>query len=158
MTSAVPGNAREFTATVSRGPGGRVVVAIPFDPSAVWGSKNRHYVTGTVAGTRIRVSVGVNGETFFLPLGEAWRRDSGIALGDVVSVVVWPEGPQQETLAEDIAHALTAEPRAREFFESLATFYRRNYVRWIEEAKRPQTRAARVSEMVDLLLAAKRQR
>jgi uncharacterized protein YdeI (YjbR/CyaY-like superfamily) len=40
----------------------------------------------------------------------------------------------------------------------LATFYRNNYIRWIESAKRPETRRGRIAEMVDLLKAGTKQR
>jgi hypothetical protein len=39
-------------------------------------------------------------------------------------------------MAEDIAAALGAEPEARRFFESLATYYRKNFIRWIDGAVR----------------------
>jgi uncharacterized protein YdeI (YjbR/CyaY-like superfamily) len=69
-----------------------------------------------------------------------------------------PEGPQADTLAPDIVDALESEPEARACFESLATFYRNGYVRWIESAKRPETRSARITEMLSLLKAGKKQR
>ena len=47
-----------------------------------------------------------------------------------------PEGPQAGRLAEDIAVALDAEPEARRAFDSLATFYRKGWLRWIEATKR----------------------
>jgi len=40
----------------------------------------------------------------------------------------------------------------------LATFYRNTYIKWIESAKRPETRAARIEEMVQLLKAGKKQK
>jgi len=43
-------------------------------------------------------------------------------------------------------------------WDSLATFYRKGYTRWVEEAKRPETRTKRLAEMVELLKAGKRQR
>ena len=58
----------------------------------------------------------------------------------------------------DVAAALSAAPDACRFFESLPTFYRKNYMRWIHDAKRPETRAKRVAEMVELLSAGKRER
>jgi uncharacterized protein YdeI (YjbR/CyaY-like superfamily) len=61
-------------------------------------------------------------------------------------------------LAEDIAAALAAEPDARRFFESLATFYRKNFMRWIEGARRPETRAKRIAETVATLTSGKRER
>jgi uncharacterized protein YdeI (YjbR/CyaY-like superfamily) len=42
--------------------------------------------------------------------------------------------------------------------ERLATFYRNGYIPWIESAKRPETRSARIAEMLSLLKAGKKQR
>jgi len=47
---------------------------------------------------------------------------------------------------------------SRAFFESLATFYRNTYINWIEGAKRPTTRAARIGEMIELLKAGRKQK
>jgi uncharacterized protein YdeI (YjbR/CyaY-like superfamily) len=59
--------------------------------------------------------------------------------------------------ATTILAALDSEPEAGAFFESLATFYRNGYLRWIEGAKRPETRSARIAEMLRLLKAGKKQ-
>jgi uncharacterized protein YdeI (YjbR/CyaY-like superfamily) len=61
-------------------------------------------------------------------------------------------------MAPDLAAALTAAPDARRFFESLATFYRKGFVDWIESAKRPDTRATRIEATVDALRAGRRER
>jgi uncharacterized protein YdeI (YjbR/CyaY-like superfamily) len=82
------------------------------------------------------------------------RRD-GRGAGDGVPGA---RGPQVASLAGDIAAALEAEPDARRFFESLATFYRKGYIRWIEQAKRPETRDRRIAETVAALKAGKRER
>jgi hypothetical protein len=138
--------------------GTRVFVPIPFNPNDVWGVKQRHYITGTVNGLNIRGSLGSDGTQYFIILGAAWRRDCGIDAGTKVDVVLSPEGPQSENMSEDVTNALNAEPKAKEFFESLATFYRKNYIRWIESAKKPETRTARIKEMISLLKAGKRQK
>jgi len=78
-----------------------------------------------------RVTVG-----YFLPLGPVYRRDAGLQLGDMVAVTLMPEGPQSKALAADIVAALEAEPDAARFFDGLATFYRKNYLRWIDATKR----------------------
>ena len=62
------------------------------------------------------------------------------------------------SLAPDLLAALEGEPEARRFFESLATFYRKNFIRWIEQAKRPKTRANRIAETIATLQAGKRER
>jgi uncharacterized protein YdeI (YjbR/CyaY-like superfamily) len=88
-----------------------------------------------------------------------WARDTGLAPGDEVEVVLSPEGPQRADLAEDFTSALDAAPAAGAFFDSLAQFCRRAYLRWIDGAKRrPEFRAARIAEVVDLLAAGIKQR
>jgi Bacteriocin-protection, YdeI or OmpD-Associated len=107
---------------------------------------------------RDRRSLGSDGSQYFLPLGAAWRRDSGVEASAEVEVVLMPEGPQTDALAADVLAALESEVEARAFFESLATFYRNGYIRWIESAKRTETRSARIAEMIRLLKAGKKQR
>jgi hypothetical protein len=144
--------------TVIAKSGTRTFIPIPFNPNEVWGVKQRHHITGTVNGYGVRGSLGSDGTQYFLPLGAAWRRDCGLDTGSKVEVVLSPEGPQSESLSPDVADALDAEPQAKAFFESLATFYRNTYIKWIERAKRPETRAARMKEMIDLLKAGKKQK
>ena len=148
---------QRFKATVVRS-GSRTYIALPFDPNEVWGVKQRHHIRGSVNGCGVRGSLGSDGNHYFLLLGAAWRRDTGVETGAEVEVVLAPEGPQTATLAPDILAALEGDTQARAFFESLATFYRNGYVRWIESAKRPQTRSARIAEMLSLLKAGKKQR
>ena len=131
---------------------------MPFDPSAEWGHKDRHDVTGTIEGRTVRGKLTlVNGEPYLL-LGPAWCRDPRVGPGTHVTVSLAPEGPQVVSLSHDLRDALEREPEARRFFESLATFYRKGYVGWVEEAKRPETRSKRIEETVAALRAGKRQR
>src|SRR5687768_4065128 len=146
---------QRFKTTVAKA-GSRTYIALPFDPNEVWGVKQRHHITGSINGCAVRGSLGSDGSQYFLPLGAAWRRDNGVAAGTEVEVELSPEGPQADTLAPDIVSALESEPEARAFFEALATFYRNGYIRWIEGAKRPETRQARVTELLSLLKAGKK--
>jgi hypothetical protein len=115
-------------------------------------------VAGTVNGCAFRGALESGGAGHYLSLGPAWRRDSGVEFGQQVEVVLSPEGPQSEALAPDVTAALEARPEARAFFDALPSFYRKNYVRWIESARRPQTRQARIAEMIELLQAGKKQK
>lgn len=148
---------QQFETVIAKS-GTRTFVALPFNPNEVWGVKQRHYVVGSINGWPVRGSLGSDGRQYFLPLGAAWRRDCGIDAGVEVNVVLSPEGPQIENLSPDVVDALEAEPDAKAFFESLATFYRNAYIKWIEGARRPETRATRIEEMVKLLKAGKKER
>ena len=59
-------------------------------------------------------------------------------------------------LPDYIAKALKTNSRAWEFFQRLAPTYRRNFVVWIDIAKRPETRATRIRESISLLAAGKK--
>lgn len=148
---------QRFTTTVAKS-GSRVSIAIPFDPNAVWGVRQRHHITGSINGFPVRGSLGSDGGHSFLPLGAAWRRDTGVEAGMEVVVELKPEGPQTDALAPDIHAALASDPQAMAFFESLATFYRKGYLRWVDGARRPEMRSARIAELVGLLRAGKKQR
>lgn len=142
---------RQFTATVEKLDGSRVGVRLPFVPADAWGERARYHITGTVDRKTIRGELQRLGDDWVLALGPAWRRDNLVGLGDAVSVALSPEGPQETNVAPDIATALAASAQATAFFESMPTFYRKNFMRWIDGAKRPETRAARITEMVGLL-------
>lgn len=148
---------QHFKAIVGK-KGSSTYIPIPFDPNDVWGVKQRHHITGFINGYDVRGSLGSDGSQYLLPLGAAWCRDNHLQPGAEVEVVLSPEGPQTDTLAADIEAALQSEPEAQAFFESLATFYRKGYVRWVEGAKRPETRSARIAELLELLKAGKKQR
>ena len=138
--------------TVVSAVGRRVMVPVPFDPDAAWGPKREHHVTGTVNGRGVRAVIEPLGDGAGIVLGAAWRRDCGVGPGDPVTVALSPEGPQRDDLAPDLRAALEAEPEAGAYFDSIAQFYRRAYLRWIDGTKRrPEVRAQRIAEMVELL-------
>ena len=151
--------AQRFGAHVAAGPGGRVVIAIPFDPDQAWGAKAQHLVAGTIDGRQVRGTIAPNGSGWVFSLTPMWMRDAGVAADDDVIVELAPEGPQRDDLADDIAAALEANPAAGAFFDTLAQFYRKAYLRWIDATtRRPDLRAARIEEVVQLLAAGIKQR
>ena len=150
---------QQYRATAIEVGRGRVFVPVPFDPDQAFGSKRRHHVAGTVNGMRVRAVIEAIGGGYGIALGAAWRRDCGVRPGDAVEVSLSPEGPQREDLPADLAAALMANPAAGEFFDSLAQFYRKAYLRWIEATRRsPQRRAERIAETVRLLAAGHKSR
>lgn len=147
-------SAKRFESRVVR-TGKNAHVPVPFDPNDEWGWKLKHYVRGSVGGRHIRGLLRVEGETYVLPLGPAWLRDNALPQSVAIDVMLEPEGPQAGALEDDITRALGASPDAETFFQSVAPFYRKNFLRWIDHAKRPETRAARIAEMVAMLEAGK---
>lgn len=148
---------QSYAATLQK-EGNFTFVAIPFSPREVWGAKPRYYVTGTINGIAVRGTLGASGQDYFLRLGAAWLRDGRIEPGATVMVSLSLEGPQENNLPADIVTALSNSPKAKVFFDGLPTYYRKNYIRWIESAKREATRAKRIAEMVTLLEEERREK
>lgn len=144
--------------TVIKKEGSFTFVEIPFSPREVWGTKPRYYVAGTINGISVRGTLGALGQAYFLRLGAAWMRDSSVKVGENVSVQLSLEGPQEDTISPDVAKALSGNKKAKIFFEGLPTFYRKNFIRWIESAKREETRDKRIKEMMTLLAEGKREK
>ncbi len=57
---------------------------------------------------------------------------------------------------EDFAQKLEANPEAKKFFENLAFSHKREYVAWIHEAKKEETRVRRIEKTIELLNAKKK--
>ncbi|MER7243294.1 YdeI/OmpD-associated family protein [Kribbella sp. NPDC000426] len=150
---------QQFRAVVTAGSRDRAVIVVPFDPDETWGAKGNHPVGGTIDGRRIRARLSSTANGWVLVITPMWLRDAGIAIGSEVTVELIPEGPQRDDLADDIAAALAANPAAAAFFDTLAQFYRKAYLRWIDATTRRQdVRAARIAEVVTLLAAHVKQR
>jgi bacteriocin resistance YdeI/OmpD-like protein/uncharacterized protein DUF1905 len=145
---------QQFRAVVATGPRGGAVIVVPFDPDETWGAKADHPVGGTIEGRKVRGRLSPTDSGWVLMVTPMWLRDTGVAIGDDVTVELAAEGPQRGDLADDIAAALANNPAAGAFFDTLAQFYRKAYLRWIDATiRRPDVRAARIDEVVGLLAA-----
>ncbi len=112
-----------------------------------------HHVNGTVNACRVRVTLAPGDSGWAFTLNPARMRATGIAAGSEAIVELAPEGPQCGDLAGDLSAALAATPAAGAFFfDTLAQFYRKAYLRYIDATtRRPDLRAARIAEVVGLL-------
>ena len=151
--------ARSFQANIEGSDKARAYIVVPFDPEAEWGSRPRYHIRGTIDRHAIRGPLDHSNVGWFLSLGPAYRRDNGLKVGDRVTVTLSLEGPQADALASDISDALAADTAAKAFFDGLPTFYRKNYLRWIDATKRsPEIRAQRIAELVRLMKAGVKER
>jgi hypothetical protein len=143
---------QRFTVRVAADPRGHALIVVPFDPDEAWGAKAVHHVNGTVNGCRVRVTLAPGDEGWGFSLNASRMLATRASVGSDAVVELAPEGPQRGDLADDIAAALNASPAAGAFFDTLAQFYRRAYLRYIDATtRRPDVRAARIAEVVGLL-------
>jgi hypothetical protein len=146
-----------FTATAEARPRGGISIGLPFQPADVWGDRDRYYVTGVIEGYPMRATIAAAEEPV-LELGPSWCRDPRVGAGATLRVTLRPEGPQIDELERDFGEALRADAVARRNFESLATFYRKAFVTWVDGARKQEARAHRVRKTVAALRAGRRER
>jgi hypothetical protein len=79
---------------------------------------------------------------------QATRTAAGVEAGDTVDVVIALDGGERAVdIPDDLAVAMS-EAGVADAFSALAPSHRKEYVRWVTEAKKPETRAKRVAEAV----------
>jgi uncharacterized protein YdeI (YjbR/CyaY-like superfamily) len=82
-----------------------------------------------------------------------------VAAGDEIDVDIEHDAePRVVAVPDDLALALARDAKATEFFDGLSFTYRKEWVRWIEDAKKDETRATRVAKTVESLRSGKRGR
>ena len=134
-------------------------LAVPAEVVAALGGGNRPSVTVTVGDHTYRTTVASMSGRFLVPLSAANREAAGVAAGDEVDVTIALDtAPRDVDLPDDLAAALADEPAARRFFDCLSFTHRKEWARWVDEAKRADTRTRRVAATVEALTAGRRTR
>lgn len=148
-----------FPATVELGGRTATGIEIPADVVAALGSGRRPAVSVTIAGYTYRTTVASRDGRFLVSLSAENREAAGVAAGDRVELTIALDTAARDvTVPADLAQGFADDDAARTCFEGLAPSHRKEWVRWIEEAKRPETRARRLQSTLEALRAGKRTR
>lgn len=139
------------TKLLARGPAAAVVLD-DAQVAAVGEGAKRFPVVATVNGYTWRTSVARMGGEFLVGLPREVRSGAGVAAGDDVEVVLELDTtPREVEMPAALAAALAADPQAKTIFDGLAFTHRKEYARWIAEAKRDETRQRRVEQAVVMI-------
>jgi bifunctional DNA-binding transcriptional regulator/antitoxin component of YhaV-PrlF toxin-antitoxin module len=143
---------RTFPAVIESGVGGGAFVSVPFDVERVFGKK-RVKVKATIDGVPYRGSlVRMGGPCHILGVLKEIREKLGKGPGDDVLVTVEEDTePRVVDVPPDLKEALGKCPKAEAFLQLLSYTHQREYVRWVEEAKRAETRRDRIARAVAML-------
>ena len=141
-----------FKAKIHDAKGGGAYVLFPFDVEKEFGSKGRIAVKATFNGVPYSGSLVKYGDPLhMLPMLKAIREQTGTQPGDTVDVEVWKDDTVRALeipvqLRDAMAkHGVTAT------FERLSYTHRKEYCRWISEAKKEETRLRRLEQAVEML-------
>lgn len=152
-------NKHTFTATIQDAGEGGAFVEVPFDVEAAFGSK-RPKVVATIDGVPYRGSlVRMGSDKHILIVLKGIREQIGKSYNDEVIVNIEADTePRVVNIPDDLAEALNADARAKAHFEKLSYTHQREYVIWVEDAKREQTRRRRIAKAIEMLTEGKKAR
>jgi hypothetical protein len=136
-----------------RGPAGAFLLSD--DQVAQLGAGRKAFgVLVTVNGVQLQLRVARMGGENMIGLARAARAAAGVELGGEYEVTVAADLAAREIeVPDDLAQALAADAQAHQAFAGLAPSHRKEFVRWITEAKRDATRADRVTKTVEMVRA-----
>jgi Bacteriocin-protection, YdeI or OmpD-Associated/Domain of unknown function (DUF1905) len=118
--------------------------------AAALGERKRPPVMVTIRDHTFRPTVAVYGGQPMIGVNKQHRAAAGVDVGDTLDVVVaLDEEPRVVEVPADLADALADDAAARAAFDKMSYKHRREYAEWIDEAKRPASRARRVAETVE---------
>ena len=134
----------------------QTLLNVPEWVSKQFPSRGMTKVEGTINGHPFRAALEPNTSgSHWLRVNKAMLKGAGAHPGDTVRLAIL--GPEPEpTVPADLWVALTASHEAKTLWEDLTTMGRRDWVRWIESAKQPETRTRRVTRTVEQLSSGKR--
>jgi hypothetical protein len=138
---------------VKRGPAAAVVLTDE-QVAAVGEGAKRFPVVATVEGYTWRTTVARMRGEFLLGLSREVREGAGVEAGDTVDLELELDTkPREVDVPEALATALAKDANARAAYEKLSYTHRKEYARWIAEAKRDETRERRVAKAIEQLRA-----
>jgi Domain of unknown function (DUF1905)/Bacteriocin-protection, YdeI or OmpD-Associated len=148
-----------FLAVIESEERGGAFVTVPFDVEQAFGKK-RVKVKATIDGYPYRGSlVRMGGSCHILGVLKEIRQEIGKGPGDQVQITIEEDTePREIEIPDDLKRALERNPEAEKFFELLSYSHKREWVNWIQEAKREVTRRERVARAVESLLQGKKSR
>lgn len=142
----------QFTARIQEAGSGGACVLFPYDVEQEFGTRGRVPVKVTYDGVPYTGTMIKYGHPeHMLPILKAIREQIGKGPGDSILVTV-----ERDTAVRSIEIPAAFKTALRKegllaSFEKLSYTHRREYIRWITEAKKEETRTARAAKALEML-------
>lgn len=152
--------ATEFKAVIlQNGELNAAFIEFPFSAEEVFGKKGQIKIRAVFdhvveyRGSLVRMK----SDRHILGLPREIRKQLGKTFGDEVAVSL-AEDKEERTveISEDIASLFNENPDAKKLFDAMSYTHKKEYIRWIEEARKPETRESRKTKMIQMLLEGKK--
>jgi hypothetical protein len=142
----------KFKAKIEAGDGGGAYVLFPFDTGKEFATKGKVPVKATFNGELYTGSLIKYGHSLHsLGISKAIREGIGKGPGDAIEVVVWKD--EEVRIVEVPAQFETRMKKEGllPVFNELSYTHRKEYCRWIAEAKKEETRLRRLDKAIQML-------
>lgn len=142
----------KFTTTILEARPGVTGIEVPPEIIDKLGKGKKPAVSITLNGFTYECTVGSMGGRFMVPLSKERRAEAQVEAGESHEIhISLAAADRTVEVPDDLAKAL--DKGAREFFDSLPYSHRKEHVRAINEAKKPETRQRRIEKVVEQMKA-----
>jgi hypothetical protein len=141
-----------FDAEIQEGRGGGAYVVFPHDVEKEFGTNGKVPVAATIDGVPDKSALMRMGmPQHILGVPKAIRDKLGKKPGNIVKIVLWKDDEPREVAVPPEHEKRMKKAGVLPFFKSLSFTHRKEYCRWITEAKKDETRARRLDKAIQLL-------
>ena len=142
----------EFDGVIEAARGGGACIPVPFDPKTEFGTGRSVRVVATYDGLEAHSSIVSMGGRSVLGIHKATREAIGKGPGQTVRVSLRPDtGPREVEVPPELAERLAADSALQKRFDALAFTYRKEFARWVSDAKRQETRDRRADRAAEMI-------
>ena len=142
----------KFNGKIHAGVGGGAYVIFPYEVEKEFGTKGKVPVKVTFDGVADAGSLMKWGTPFyFVGLHKSIREEIGKQPGDTVEVELWKDEEERTIEVPAEFQKLLKKEALLPFFEKLSYTHRKEYCRWITEAKKEETRVRRLEKAIEML-------
>jgi hypothetical protein len=142
----------KFEAQIQDATGGGAAVLFPFDVEQEFGTRGKVPVQATFNGVPYTGTLIKYGHPqHMLPILKAIRAEIGKGPGDTIEVILWKDDAVRTLDVPPQFQALLKKEGLLAGFEKLSYTHRKEYCRWIAEAKKEETRLRRLAKAVEML-------
>jgi hypothetical protein len=141
-----------FKATILDAGGGGAFVEVPFDVEKVFGEK-KPKIKAIIEGAPYRgLLVRMGGPNHILIILKSIREQVGKTFGDEIKVSVELDVEERVAVVPaELKRAFKSDKVAKAAFERLSYTHKKEYVTWIGEAKKEETRQKRIIKTLEML-------
>ncbi len=141
-----------FKAVIQNAGGGGAFVEVPFDVEKAFGAKKPR-VKAVIEGVPYRgLLTRMGGPNHILIILKGIRAQIGKTFGDEIQVSVESDAENRVVeIPKDLMKELKKDREAKAIFDKLSYTHRKEYVAWIEEAKKEETRQRRIVKTIAML-------